>query len=41
MTANSQNSEVCEQTEIPQNQKGLTALSALRKLIQKIYSQNG
>ena len=41
ITTTSQNSELPEQIEIARIQKGFAALSGVRKLIQKFYSQNG
>ena len=41
ITTISQDLKLPKQIEIPQIQKGFAALSGLRKLLKKLYSQNG
>ena len=41
ITTNSQNSELLKQIEVPQIEKGFTALSGVRKVLQKLSSQDG
>ena len=41
ITTISKNSEIPKQIEIPQIQKGFAALSWVRKLVRKLYSQDG